>query len=142
LIRSSIAKNLIASYRHTDYQINISPVPIILKIDLYSEPLAKFLLTSQQSHAAIISAYNPYSQLLNDRENLTAHESLKNFLNQYLYLAVESLNIDPTHKWPVEKSFFVPGLSLNIAQSLGQQFNQNAIIWIQSDAIPRLILLH
>lgn len=54
---------------------------------------------------------------------------------------IESLNVDPSGKWPPEKSFFVPGLDLNTARSIGQQFNQNAIVWIDSEAIPRLILL-
>lgn len=54
---------------------------------------------------------------------------------------IEGLNIDPTDKWPVEKSFFVPNLDFNTARLLGQQFSQNAIIWMENDATPRLILL-
>lgn len=114
---------------------------ILLQIDQYSESLAKLLTASQQPCAAMISAYNPCSQLQNDAENSAAHESLKHCLSHHSYPMIESLNIDPTGIWPAEKSFFVPGLDLDIARSLGQQFNQNAIVWIGSDAIPRLILL-
>ncbi|PXW86452.1 uncharacterized protein DUF3293 [Nitrosomonas sp. Nm84] len=89
----------------------------------------------------MISAYNPCSQLQSNEDNLDAHESLKHCLSRHSYPMIESLNIDPTGIWPTEKSFFVPGLDLDIARSLGQQFNQNAIVWIGSDAIPRLILL-
>jgi len=142
LIQSAIAKNLIDSYCCTNYQIDTGSDVISLKIDQYSEPLAKFLIMSSgQSCAAIISADNPYSQRLSNEENLIAHESLRNFLRQHPYPMIESLNIDPTNLWPAEKSFFVLGLDLNTAKSLGQQFNQNAIVWIGSDAIPRLILL-
>ncbi len=98
-------------------------------------------MSSGQSCAAIISADNPYSRQLSNEENLIAHESLRNFLRQHPYPMIESLNIDPTNLWPAEESFFVLGLDLNTAKSLGQQFNQNAIVWIGSDAIPRLILL-
>lgn len=54
---------------------------------------------------------------------------------------IESLNTDPSEIWPAEKSFFVLSLDLNASKSLGRQFNQNAIVWISNDAIPRLILL-
>ncbi len=141
MIPSVIANNLIASYRGTNYQIGVSSDAIFLRIDQYSESLAKLLATSQQSCAVIISAYNPYSQLVSDEENLAAHESLRNCLSHHSCPMIESLNIDPANIWLAEKSFFVPGLDLNTAQSLGQQFNQNAMVWIGNDAIPRLILL-
>ena len=141
MIQSVIAKNLIASYLCANYQIGAGPESISLRIDRYSKPLAKFLISSKQSCAAIISAYNPHSLRLSNEKNLAAHESLRNFLSRHSYPIIESLNLDPADSWPAEKSFFVPGLDLNTSQSLGEQYDQNAIVWINSDAIPRLILL-
>ncbi|MBK6958081.1 MAG: DUF3293 domain-containing protein [Nitrosomonas sp.] len=141
MIQSVISKNLIASYLCANYRIGTGPESISLRIDQFSEPLAKLLISSGQSCAAIISAYNPYSQRLSNEKNCAAHESLRNFLGQHSYPTIESLNTDPAGLWPAEKSFFVPGLDLNTAQTLGQQFDQNAIVWTNSDAIPRLILL-
>jgi len=141
LIQSVIAKDLIASYLCANYQIGTGSDSISLRIDQFSEPLAKLLISSGQSCAAIISAYNPHSLRLSNTKNLAAHESLRNLLDRYSYSIFESLNTDPAGLWPAEKSFFVPGLDLNTAQTLGQQFDQNAIVWIGSDAIPRLILL-
>ena len=141
LAQSVIAKNLISGYRGTDYQIGADFDSISLRIDQYSEPFAKLLTASKHPCAAIISAYNPCSQLQSNEENLAAHESLKNYFGRHSYLMIESLNIDPTDLWPAEKSFFVLSLDLSTAKLLGQQFKQNAIVWIGSDAIPRLILL-
>ena len=141
MIQSVIAKDLIASYLCANYQIGTGSDSISLRIGQFSEPLAKLLISSEQSCAAIISAYNPYSRRLSNEQNLTAHESLRNFLSLHSYPTIESLNTDPAGLWPAEKSFFVPGLDLNTAQPLGQQFDQNAIVWIGGDAIPRLILL-
>ena len=141
MIQSVIAKNLIASYLCANYQIGAGPDSISLRIDQYSEALAKFLISSEQSCAAIISADNPYSLRLRNEKNWDAHESLRNFLICHSYPIIESLNLDPADSWPAEKSFFVPGLDLNTAQTLGQQYDQNAIVWIGNDAIPRLILL-
>ena len=141
MIQSVIAKDLIASYLHANYQIGADPDSIFLRIDQYSKPLAKLLIASGQSCAAIISAYNPCSRRLSNEKNCAAHESLRNLLHRHSYPIIECLNTDPADIWPAEKSFFVPGLDLNSAQTLGQQFDQNAIVWIGSDAIPRLILL-
>lgn len=140
-ISSTISGSLIGNYTHADYRIGTAADCITLKIDQYSEPLAQFLVTLNQSCAAIISAYNPYSQLVSDEENVAAHESLRHILTCHAYQGIESVHTDPTGVWPAEKSFFIPGIDIHSAKSLGQQFNQNAIVWIDRDAIPRLVLL-
>lgn len=61
---------------------------------------------------------------------------------RHAYPVIEGLNIDPAGVWPTEKSFFIPEIDINTAKSLGQQFRQNAIVWIGRDAIPRLVLLY
>ncbi|MBY0498629.1 MAG: DUF3293 domain-containing protein [Nitrosomonas sp.] len=138
---SVIASNLITSYLRTHYQVGAECNSISLHIDQHSESMAKLLTASKQSCAAILSAYNPHSQLASNEENLAAHEQLRNLLQHRAYPIIESLNIDPTDQWPPEKSFFVPGLDLSTSRSIGQRFNQNAIVWIDNEAIPRLILL-
>jgi len=140
-ISSTISDSLIENYTHADYRIGTAADCITLKIDQYSEPLAQFLVTLNQSCAAIISAYNPYSQLVSDEENVAAHESLRHILTCHAHQGIESVHTDPAGVWPAEKSFFIPGIDIHSAKSLGQQFNQNAIVWIDRDAIPRLVLL-
>lgn len=141
MIQSTLSENLVTSYLGANYQIGTDTGSISLQINQYSEPLARLLTASKQPCAAIISAYNPFSRLLNDKENRALHESLMHFLSSCSYAMIESLNIDSAEVWPAEKSFFVLGLDLNTSKSLGQRFNQNAIVWIDNDAIPRLILL-
>jgi len=48
---------------------------------------------------------------------------------------------DPAGKWTEEESFLVLGISLEAAKKLGNQFEQNAIVWSDSDAVPQLIML-
>lgn len=138
---SQISEQLIANYHSTHYQIGTISGLITLRIDHFSQALAEFLLTSHQSTAAIISAHNPYSQLQNPEENQSAHESLRQYLMQHGHPMIGGLNIDPLGQWPQEKSFFVLGVDLDMARAIGQLFKQNAIVWIQSDAIPHLVLL-
>ena len=140
-VSSAISSQLIANYTLADYRIGTAAECITLRIDQYSKQLAHFLATSNQSCAAIISAFNPCSQLVSDAKNIAAHESLRNFLACHSYQGIESLHMDPAGVWPAEKSFFIPGIDIYTAKSLGQQFSQNAIVWIDRDAIPRLLLL-
>ncbi|HLP82230.1 MAG TPA: DUF3293 domain-containing protein [Nitrosomonas sp.] len=139
---SRVSDDLITNYLQTDYQIFIHNDPISLRINHYSPQLAHLLKTAQQPYGAIISAYNPRSQLQNDENNARAHQLLRDYLSNRNYSIAASLHKDPLGKWPIEKGFFVIGLNLENACSIGQQFNQNAIVWIGNDAIPGLILLN
>lgn len=141
MAHSAIPQQLVDSYAKTIYRIDTVPEPIYLHIDTFSAPLALLLQDTDSHHAAIVSAYNPFSRPLPIEENLTAHRSLRHCLQHQGYSIVEGSNIDPCAQWPAEKSFFVSGIDPDTAQSIGRQFNQNAIVRIGADAVPRLLLL-
>jgi hypothetical protein len=44
-------------------------------------------------------------------------------------------------KWPAERSYFALGMALEPAEAIGRHFDQDAIVWVGADAIPRLVLL-
>lgn len=139
---SKIANNLVDSYYSAIYRINIiGSESICLQINQFSRSLSNFLNELEYPCATIISAYNPYSQQLSDGENETAHQSLRELLLNRSCRILEGVNLDPSGYWPVEKSFCVAGLDLDTAKFIGQQYCQNAIVWIDKDAAPRLILL-
>ena len=48
---------------------------------------------------------------------------------------------DPTGAWPEEKSFLALGVGEDTARKLGNRFRQDAVVWVRSDAVPRLLLL-
>lgn len=142
MTRSTIPSDLIASYLNTDYRISIHNEQICLRINHHSEPLTHLLRATQPACSAIISAYNPQSKLQSDEDNARAHQLLQHYLRNQGYAITESLHSDSARQWPIEKGFLVTGLNLDEARSIGQQFNQNAIVWIGSNTIPRLILLN
>ena len=43
--------------------------------------------------------------------------------------------------WDGEKSFLIFGISEKQASEIGKEFEQNAIVWCDKDAIPQLLLL-
>ena len=47
----------------------------------------------------------------------------------------------PSGGWPSESSYLVLSLSLEESCELGKKYEQNAIVWCDSDCVPQLILL-
>ncbi len=54
---------------------------------------------------------------------------------------IEGIGQHPSKQWPGEASYLVFGLELEAAKTLGRALRQNAIVWSDADAVPRLILL-
>lgn len=141
LVSTAIADDLVDSYHRAIYRIDSGSESIALRINQFSRSLSNLLIELNCPCAAIISAYNPYSQQLSYDENETAHQSLHESLIRRSYPILECVNLDPSGHWPVEKSFFVAGLDFDTAKFIGQQYSQNAIVWTDEDAVPRLVLL-
>ncbi len=138
---SNISSDLIANYLATNYQVGTGAEMFILHINQYSVALSRLLSAYQKNCAAIITAYNPLSKPQSNEKNQIDHAKLGQVLEHYSCPVIESLNKDPSDIWPIEKSFCVLGLNLQVSKSLGQKFNQNAIVWADSSAVLRLILL-
>ena len=145
--QSEISPDLIAAYRATEYQVTVGAGfdsgAFILRIDEYSEPLLRLFAVWGHRCAAFITACNPFSMLQSHEKNLAACAHLRDRLEHLAQTGwiFEGESHDPSGAWPVEKSFLVLGLDLETSQALGKEFGQNAIVWIDSDAIPRLVLL-
>ena len=134
---SKINDDLIASYHSAVYHFGVEPSAIGLCIDQYSEPLSKVIAESGDRFAVFISAYNPGSLIQSLESNRAAHDDLRSHSNRI----IEGVASDPSGAWPPEKGFLAVGVDLVTAQRLGDQYGQNAILWIDEDAVPRLVLL-
>ncbi len=74
-------------------------------------------------------------------ENQAAMAGLYEQLSRQSLFIYRGESIDPSGKWPAEESFLALGIDLLVAKSIGRKFGQNAIVWMDSAAIPRLVLL-
>lgn len=54
---------------------------------------------------------------------------------------IDGFGQDPEGKWSREESFLVLSIGVEAAKKLGNQFEQNAIVWVDSNAILKLIFL-
>ena len=138
---SKIPAALIGHYLSANYQVMSGSEIITLSINQPSKSLSQLFTTSGHQCAVFITAFNPLSQQKNLNENLINNEHLQLTLKQHTHQVFEGISTDPSEQWTTEESFLALGINLKISKVLGTQFNQNAIVWIGTDATPRLILL-
>ena len=131
---------LIRAYKVTNFHVKAEPA-FTLNIDIESPELKRLLKKHCVSNAAFITAWNPYSKTLSSEENKARNSMLENELKLLSLKFIEGFGQDPLGKWAGEDGFLVLGISLEVSKKLGVQFDQNAIVCADSDALPNLILL-
>ena len=140
LSESQIPAELILAYRQTHYKVQPPHGPI-LRIDEPSPELLRRQAAQGAACSAFITACNPYSRGLAPADNQQRHAALAQHLQGQGLTFFEALGQHPSNGWPGEPSYLVLGLDLPEARQLGEQLQQNAIVWSGPDAVPRLILL-
>jgi hypothetical protein len=131
---------MIRAYLETDYVVRGEP-SVILRIGKVSSELAAIHRLHCVDCSAFLTAFNPFSQPLDEQENDRRHELLMQELKRRSLPGLEGHGSHPDNGWPPEPSVLVPGLSLEASKSLGARFEQNAIVWSGANAVPQLILL-
>jgi len=130
----------IQAYRETEYRVH-GDEPFTLRIGEANPVLAAVHKQHRVDSSAYVTAYNPYSQALDDAANAQRHAELGRELRLRSLVAIEGLGQHPSNRWPGEVSCLILGLTLEAAKVLGARHEQNAIVWSDADAVPQLILL-
>ncbi|MEZ5645021.1 MAG: DUF3293 domain-containing protein [Burkholderiaceae bacterium] len=137
---SVIDPETIQAYLESDYRV-FGPAPFTLRVDQPSQELA----TAHRTHGVICSAFvtacNPFGQRVEAANNATRQAALAAQLRARGLDFTPGVGRHPTGNWPGEDSFLIFGLTLEDTRSLGQQLEQNAVLWSGAGATPRLILL-
>lgn len=141
LKQTAIPAKLIQCYLATLYQADIDTDKMTLRIGKHCESLSHLLSTKAVQCALYITACNPRSQPRPQQINELANHRLYSYLFRYTDNIFIGRSLDPAEKWPAEPSFLALGIDLGTAKILGRHFDQNALVWINNDAIPRLVLL-
>ena len=74
----------------------------------------------------MITAANPYSQLLTDEENQARNQSLRDELSSISELILPAIGRDPASDWS-EHGWVLPSQDASPLIDLGRKFQQNAI---------------
>ena len=140
MLFTSIDPGTVQAYRETEYQARGNP-QLTLRVGQASAALLAAHRWHNADCSAFVTACNPFSQRLSDATNAARQESLGSELSRLGLAFLPGVGEHPSDKWPGEASFLVFGLTLDAAKALGNRFDQNAIIWSGTDAVPQLILL-
>jgi len=140
-VPSTLPEELVSNYLAAQYQVWIDTSLVVLQIGCQSAPLAALLQATGNRSAIYVTAYNPASKLVSPEENQSAMVRLYETLASHSNHIYRGAGIDPSGEWPAEESLLALGIDLPLARRIGSEFGQNAIIWIDSAAIPHLVLL-
>ena len=141
MARTFIEIDKIKAFENTNYLVHSKVGSFALRVGEYSAELSKIYQASNQVCGAFVTAYNPYSEQRDEASNRAAQSRLNEHLRAVAPLILEGEGKDPEGKWPGEPSYFALGIDEVASRLIGQQFHQDAIIWVGADAVPKLILL-
>ena len=68
-------------------------------------------------------------------------QQLEERLHELSVSFLQGMGEDPSGEWAGETSLLALGISREAATRLGNDFRQNAIVWISADRFPELIFL-
>ncbi|MDG1100258.1 MAG: DUF3293 domain-containing protein [Saprospiraceae bacterium] len=131
--------DLIQAYRDTRYTTKIG---IVLVVDTKSEKLDQILSESDVSSAIYITAWNPFSQMMNSDENQELNGLLKSDLLTLIdeEKVINGFGEDPSGKWPGEESFLALGITKEEGTRLSEKYRQNAFVYHELGMKTELIL--
>ena len=135
-----INPDLLKSYKLANYHVDASP-SFILKIDIHSPELESIYKKSYKHTAAFITAFNPYSKELSAQENKDRNLKLEELIKSLHFDYMRGEGKCGDGDWDGEESFLIFGITEKKASEIGKEFEQNAIVWCDKDAIPQLLLL-
>ena len=132
-------KDLLNSYLHTSYTIYpAAGENLVFKINKTNATLDLFL---QQQHAiafALLTAWNPRSQLLTVAENRRRNQLLRTDVQRYRTFAAAGVPA-AGEDWEPETSFFILNITPDEALLLARKYEQNAFVYGSLNEPPRLV---
>jgi hypothetical protein len=137
---SEISPQTIKAYLETEYCV-FGDSPFVLKVGMASESLAKLYERFKVNCGAFVTACNPFSIDVGEAANIARLVELAKELSLRNLAFIDGVGKHPSGEWIAEPSYLVLGLTLEAARTLGKKYDQNALIWCGSDAIPELVLL-
>jgi len=111
------------------------------KVGEYSEELARLHAAHEARHSHFITAFNPASKRLSAEENAARHAELGQKLDAMKAVHLAAAGLDPEGQWPPEPGYLVFDMADDDVLALGREYEQNAVVAIGADAVPRLVVL-
>ena len=135
-----VSSETIGAYMRANYTV-LSPKPFTFQIGKVSQPL----LDLHQSHncvsSAFVTACNPLGVLTSEMKNIATQNAFETDLINKQITFIQGVGRDKVGSWPGEQSVLILGVKIGEAKMIGVDYLQNAIVWIDTEVKPKLILL-
>lgn len=128
---------LIKAYKATEYRV-FSP-SMTISIGKVSDELDNLLKENNEEDWAFVTSCNPFGRDCSMDENNSLYDSLLKDISKFKYFEGEGQGIDST--WAPEKSILIIGISKSESISIGNKYNQNAILIGKNRNTAELLLL-
>ncbi len=139
---TQIDPQLLAIYQHSDYRVSVAGQnDFLLRPGLPSPELLAVYQRYAVSSACFISAYNPRSEPRTLEENVAAQQELLKAVEALGHSFLPGMGEDSEGGCAGEPCLLILGISRDQSLNLGTRFEQNALLWMEADAIPQLLLL-
>nr|WP_243748855.1 DUF3293 domain-containing protein [Pseudomaricurvus alcaniphilus] len=140
LAAEALPATLLSAYLATEYRVLGNEEPFVLRIGEQSPDLLALFEQQPVKSACFLTACNSYSETVSAQQNSERQSQLQAELEELGPLLYLGEGADPNGKWPAEPSFLVVGIKCHQAMVLAVRFEQTAIVWMESDAVPRLLI--
>lgn len=136
-----ISPDTLKAYQEAIFSIHVDGKTIAFQVNKPSSEFELLMSSHGATCAALITAYNPYSQVQSDGQNKMAQAQLTQNLCDLgvTYLPGDGRDVDGL--WDPEPSLLALNIKLSDAENLAAKFGQNAFVWIETNQIPILKLM-
>ncbi|WP_445733324.1 DUF3293 domain-containing protein [Mariniflexile sp.] len=138
---TKLPDELINAYFHAVFNVFFNGKLIALQIGRKSTDLLDIYRATKSDCFAFVTAFNPNGALNSQEINRSMQSRLIQAVSVMGYSFYEGFGCDINGEWPKEDSIFIPKIDFNTACDIGNKFSQNAIVYGDSYAIPKLVIL-
>lgn len=134
---------LVQAYRQAWYEVALRAHATVctLQVDVHSPALLHAMQQCHARQACLLTACNPQGAALSSVDNERRMQALRAALQQDGWSWAPALGRDPQGQWPGEDSLLVWHMDTAQSRAWGQHWEQNAVLTVGPDAVPRLLLL-
>ncbi len=134
----TIPAELLQAFAETHYIVHHED-PFVMHIGQPRPALKALMAEYNALSAALITAWNPFSQNLPAKENQARQNELKANIKKRGLICIDGIGKHPSNNCPGEDSVLVLGLDLKAAKSLARHYEQHAFVWAAGDGVPELM---
>ena len=121
-------KALCDAYLQTIYRVVGTAQPVDIRIGHCSAALDELLKECGVREWAFVTASNPRSRRLPDRDNARRNAEMKQSLQQAGWCALEGMGVPCDGQWQPEASVLILGIDRDAAMKLALRWEQNAFV--------------